>query len=254
MKSGITYPLAHHVMKRRTVLALSAMAATGNHFATTSAQGTPTPATNLLVKVAEQTADLDGKERLWQTNRVVVQDEEETEKFRVRLGFAYAHEIAVELDFDDDNRDDDDDGVGDDITLAIGEGTAIRNRDEIEAKPVDTSIGSFYTLELIDPEDIDNSENRLAIGTPFPTGAESYTLTLWKAEATAGSTISFGDGVANALVLVLDGSLVYTHEGGEASTLASGEAASGSGAGQVEAGDEGSSFVVVTLTPGAAAE
>ena len=216
------------------------------------AQDEATPVANLLVSVAEQVAELDGKDRIWQINRVIVQDDDDDEDFRVRLGFAYAHEIAVELDFDDDD-DDDNDGLGDDVTLEVGQGVAIRNRDDIDADPVGTSIGSFYTLELIDPEDVNNDDNRLAIGTPFPTESGAHTLTLWSGTATTGATIAFGDGAASALVLLLDGTLTYTHEEGEATTLAAGEAASGSGAGQVEAGENGASFVVVTLVQGDAA-
>ncbi len=252
MKTDMAFTPAHRLLNRRTMLALTAMTAAGSRISMAAAQGSATPAAELLVQVAEQTAELDGKDRIWQINRVVVQDDDEDHEFRVRLGFAYAHEISVELDFDDDHRGDDDDGVGDDITLAVGEGTAIRNRDEIEAEPVGASIGSFYTLELINPEDVNNDENRTAIGAPFPTEAQKYTLTLWQADATAGASISFGDGAVNSLVLALDGSLVFTREDGETSTLASGEAANGSGAGQVEAGDDGASFLVVTLLQGEA--
>lgn len=264
MKTESTVSLSRFVASRRSFLALSAAAAAGSRIPLASAQDTATPASDLLVKVAEQTADLDGKERIWQINRIVVQDDhdhdqddhsddhddhddDDNEKFRVRLGFAYAHEIAIDLDFEDDHHDD---GAGDDVILAVGEGVAIRDRDEIEADAEGASIGSFYTLELIDPADVNNDGNRLAIGTPFPTDAETYTLTLWRGDADPASTISFGAGGVNALVLVLNGSLIYTHDGGEATTLAPGEAASGSGAGQVEAGDQGAAFLVVTIAIG----
>lgn len=265
MKSNSTNAFLRVAASRRRFLALSAVAAAGSRIPLASAQDKATPASDLLVKVAEQTADLDGKERIWQINRIVVQDDHDHDqddhsdddhddhdddddaKFRVRLGFAYAHEIPIDLDFEGDH---DDHGAGNDVILAVGEGVAIRDRDEIEADAEDASIGSFYTLELIDPADVNNDGNRLAIGTPFATDSQTYTLTLWRGDASAGSTISFGEGGANALVLVLDGSLTYTHDGGEATTLAPGEAASGTGAGQVDAGDQGASFLAVTLATG----
>ena len=246
MKLSAGQLIVHQTMSRRLLFTGAAAFAASTRLAPAAAQDDATPVSDLLVNIAEQVAELDGKDRIWQINRVIVQDDDDDEEFRVRLGFAYAHEIAVNLDFEDD--DDNDDGLGDDVTLEVGKGVAIRNREDIEADPVGTSIGSFYTLELIDPEDVNNDQNRLAIGTPFPTESGPHTLTLWSGNAAVGTTLSFGKGGVSALVLVLEGTLIYTRENDEATTLASGEAAAGSGAGQVEAGDDGASFVVVTLS------
>jgi hypothetical protein len=208
------------------VLAAPVAATSAHQEATPVTEGTP---------VAEQHATLDGKERIWQINRVIA-NADDAEEFRVRLGFLYAHEIPVTVDLDDETVD-----------LAVGDALATQNRDELTVVPTEGSIGSCYTLELIDPQDVNNSENRLAIGSPFPTTNGDYQMTLYRHEAATGTSLSLGTAEAQSLLLLLEGNLVYTRESGDATTLGPGEAASGSGGVALEVGDADAVFLIVDL-------
>jgi hypothetical protein len=194
--------------------------------ATPVTEGTP---------LSEQHATLDGKERIWQINRVIA-NADDAEEFRVRLGFLYAHEIPVTVDLGDETVD-----------LAVGDALAIQDRDEMTVVPTEGSIGSCYTLELIDPEDVNNSENRLAIGSPFPTTDDGYQMALYRHDAAMGISLSLGTAEVQSLLLLLEGNLTYTRENGEATTLGPGEAASGSGGVVLEVGDADAVFLIVDL-------
>jgi hypothetical protein len=236
MNVNSEHSLVKLVLTRRSVLAGAAGVALASRIAPAPAQDAATPVADQVVTVSDQTAELDGKDRIWQINRITAKADD-PDTVRVRLGFVYAHEIPVTIQTGDET-----------IDLAVGEGLAVQNRDDLTVLSPSGTVGSCHTLELIDPEDVDDDVNRHAIGAPFPTNDQDYLMTLYRGQATAGSSLSFGRADVQDLLLVLEGRLTYTRANGEATTLAAGEAASSVGGGEVQAGDDGdTTFLIVDL-------
>lgn len=201
-----------------------------------------TPAPAQLTALASQTLDLNGKDKIWQINRVTaLTEDQDAAEFEVGDGFILAHEIPLTVTVGK---------KGDPQTLEVGQAIAVGNREKVTVFTPWDLLGSFYTLELIEQLDINNSGNRLAIGQPFPTTGGDYTLTLSGGNMAAGETGMVSAGDIPGLLLVLDGSLSYVRPDGTATTLDAGIAASQDGAYPLTTGANGATYVIVTLTLG----
>lgn len=198
-----------------------------------------TPALGSRAVVGSQTVELDGKNRIWQINRVTAFPEDQAgDEFKVREGFIYAHEIPVTVSIDGDAP----------VQLAVGDALAIANKDKVTAFATDGTLGSYYTIELIDPLDINTDVNRQVVGTPFETTGDNYLMELTLFTAEPGVATNLDPLSVPGLVLVLDGNLIHAREDRSTTSLVPGNAGSGTGSGSAVAGEEGATFLLATLS------
>ena len=206
--------------------------------ATTSAQEA-TPVLGSREVVGSQSVELDGKNRIWQINRVTALPEgEDSDEFLVREGFIYAHDIPVSVTIDRDEP----------ILLEVGDAIALENKDQITVVSGTGTLGSFYTIELINPLDINTDANRQVIGAPFETTSAAYTMDLTRVSAEPGVATTLDAIAVPALVLVLDGDLIHAREDRSTTALGPGNAGSGTGSGSAVAGSNGTTFLLATLS------
>jgi hypothetical protein len=234
----------HWNLSKGNFLALCLVAAFLMTSAITSAQDATPESIGSLAQIGTQTTELNGKDKIWQIDTITAIPKSQTpQEFKASLGFVFANLIPVLVSIDG----------ADPVELAVGEALPLKPGDKVTITSTDETLGSAYTIELIELLEINTELNRQVIGTPFSTERADYTITLSLANLVPGGAVPLRTVELPALALVLEGELVRVREDSQSAVIGQGDASAGFGSGTMASGEDGAIFLLAEISKGDAA-